>query len=456
MQKTQRYRKWLFFPMVFLGITIVVLQMNNRSQPEKSPIAEESHTVRVITVPITRVRPRLMGTGNVVPAQVWSGVVQVSGTVIDVHPKLEKGAIITANEILLTIDPSDYELAIAQIDSSIDSIKAQLAETTIKEQNARSSLKIEQEALKSAEAEHERKRKLVAKGTISSSDFEKDKRDVLKQQQNMQLQRNTLNLYPAEKRRLQAEFARLEVQLSAARLNLERTVINMPFTGRIAEVHTEKMQYVRQGEVAVIADSMDKAEIEVQLSMAQFAGLIRSSAAIELDKIQMRNIGELLGLSARVILNDKRLNVAWPGKVVRISDTLDLQTRTIGVIIEVDKPYENTQPGIRPPLLKGLFVDIELQGRILHDRLVIPYSALHGQQVYTVSAENRLIKNPVTVELAGAGYVVIAGGLSNQDRIVISDVIPAIEGMLLEPVDAPAVLHRLIRDVGGKPEGLAP
>jgi multidrug resistance efflux pump len=92
------------------------------------PVKERATTVRVISVPQTAVFPHLTATGNVQPSQVWSAVSQVSGKIIELHPRLKQGALIKANEILLKIDPIDYQLAITQAETEIEAAKVQLAQ----------------------------------------------------------------------------------------------------------------------------------------------------------------------------------------------------------------------------------------------------------------------------------------------------------------------------------------
>ncbi len=445
----EQKRKWLFFPALAVGAIILTLLIGNRAQPVKTPLEEESRAVRVISVPSVSVTPRYLGTGTVAPDQVWNGVVQVSGRVMTVHPKLKKGAVIQSGEVLVEIETSDYELAIARAEASIEATLAQLAETSVKVQNGRASLKIEEDALRIARAELERKRKLLAKGTLSRTDFGTEERNALAQEQSVLAQQNSLNLYPVERQRLQAELASLETQLASARLDLERTSLHMPFTGRIAETNIERLQFVREGEVLLVADGMAKAEIPVQVPIVNMAGLLRSDKVISLVDTDSGSSDPLQGLGARVLLNNAALTVEWAGRVARISDSLDPNTRTIGVIVEVDRPYDRVQPGVRPPLVKGFFVNVELRGRPRPNSLVIPRNALHGDKVYRVSGDSRLQLREVEVSLSGAEYAVISKGLDAGDRVVVSDLQPAIDGMLLEAVDDPVALERLLAETGG-------
>lgn len=442
--------KLLFIPAVIVGVIIFVGLVKNRAQPEKEALSETARAVRIIEVPKLNVTPTLRGTGTVKPSQIWNAVAQVGGKIAATHPQLKKGAIIQAGEVLLKIDPSDYELAIGEAQTNIAATQAKLAETKVKESNSKASLKIETEALRIAKEELERKRRLVDQGTVTRSDFEKEERNMLAQQQSVQALKNAINLYPAERQRLQAELKRLQSLLQGARLNLERTTIVMPFVGRIAESKIEQQQFVRQGDVLVTADGIEKAEVEVDLPMGRLAGLVRSDQIINISDARDIKIGDVLGLSASVVLRNNGNVTRWQGKITRTSDTLDTRTRTVGFIIEVDKPYDNVQPGKRPPLVKGMFVEVELQGSPIADKLVLPRSALHNQHVYVVDEQNRLQRRTVKAATGGDNYLLIESGLNVGERVVVSDLLPAIEGMLLEPVLDNDALQRLMDEAQAK------
>ena len=59
--------------------------------------------------------------------------------------------------------------------------------------------------------------------------------------------------------------------------------------------------------------------------------------------------------------------------------------------------------------------------------------------------DDRLVKRLVTTEIDGATYYSVKEGLKAGDRIVVSDLIPAIDGMLLAPIDDPETASRLAR-----------
>jgi len=432
MQATKK-RSWLIIPAILVGVILFGLLVKNKSAPEIVELAESTYAVRVIEVPRLTVTPSFQGHGTVSPSKVWNGVAQVSGKIIEKNANLKNGAMITAGTVLLKIDPRDYQLAIIQAKTSIQATKAQLADISVREKNSRSSLSIEESALKISQAEIERKRKLLSEGSVTASDFEREQRSLLAQQQSVQNLKNALNLYPTDKQRLNAELQRLESQLEIALLNLERTSLIMPFNGRVVESKTEIQQFARQGDVLVTVDGIDKAEIEVQVPLGRMAAMLQGLPKIDFQQVSEENIGKLLSLKAAVLLKRDGLDVRWPAEVARVSEGMDPRTRTVGVIVEVPNPYLNTQPGIRPPLSKGLFVEVILLGKSRPDKLVIPSNAIHENKVYLINEKNRLVFREVKFGHTNSHYAVVDNGLTAGEKIIVSHLLPAIDGMALIP-----------------------
>ncbi|NJN45483.1 MAG: efflux RND transporter periplasmic adaptor subunit [Candidatus Competibacteraceae bacterium] len=446
----ERLKKGLILLPILLGVGLFVWLVRHTTQPQQAPITEQARPVRTITVPATTVIPHALGYGNVEPGTTWEAVAEVSGKIITLNRQLKRGALLGVGEELLRIDPTDFELAAAQIQADIQALQAQLAELAVRETNTRASLAIEKEALTLSEKELTRMRQLADKGTVTRSALDQEERNTLAQRQTLQSLQNTLNLIPAERRLLEAQLARSQSQLQSAERDLQRTTITVPFTGRVAEVKIEESEFVRQGDVLAVIDDIAVAEVAAQLPTGRMSALIRSEQILSLTPQVDKALRETLGLSARVWLRNEPMQVMWEGRVARFSDTIDTQTRTVGVIVEVDDPYKDLQPGVRPPLLKGMFVEVELRGRPRPDQLVIPRSALHNDTVYLINAENRLALRPVTVQLTQPEFVVIGRGLEADDQVVISDLVPAIEGMLLQPVPDEEALALLLREAAGE------
>jgi hypothetical protein len=75
---------------------------------------------------------------------------------------------------------------------------------------------------------------------------------------------------------------------------------------------------------------------------------------------------------------------------------------------------------------------------------VVPRHALHLDRVYLVDGD-RLVIKPVEIESLLPDYAVIGAGLAPGDRVVVSDLVPAIDGMRLEGQPDTNALNRLVR-----------
>ncbi len=443
------WKKLLFFPAIAIGIALLVLLIKTSEGAQQLPHREPVQTVRVIEVPEIDVIPRALAYGNVQPGTVWEAIAEVSGKVVERHAQLKKGAILKGGEQLLRIDPTDYELAKAQADANLQTIQAQLNELKVKESNTRVSLKIEQQVLKVARKELNRLRKLLRRNAVSQNSADQQERTMLAQNQQVQSLQNNLNLIPTQRQLLNAQRKSAEIQLESAKLNIKRTQIILPFDGRIAEVNVEKKQFAQQGQVLVIVDSIDIAEVDAQIAIQRFRHLLQQSSKRNL-KVDLNNLPKRFGLFSTVRLQAGDFKVEWPARFVRASDAVDPQTRTIGIVVAVDNPYRQAIPGIRPPLIKNMFVEVELRGKARQASLIIPRSALHQQQVYLVNQDNRLEKRPVETDFFQTDFVVIKNGLKKGEQLIVSDLIPAIEGMLLKPVIDSAMLESLLNAAQGK------
>ena len=432
-------RRWLFLVPLGIALAAAVWLLGSQQEPEQLPEREVARPVRVIEAPALAAVPRAVGYGSVEPGRTWQAIAEVGGRVIEVHDRLEVGAILRAGTVLLRIDRTDYDLALAEAKADLQATEAELAELAVREENARASLAIERAAFELASAELERQEKLAAQGAVSRSSLESQKRDALAQRQRVQAETNMLNLVPAERRVLEARIKRLQSLIAAAERNIERTVITLPFDGRIAGLATQLGQVATRGQMLVQADGIAVAEVAAQVPVSHIRELIPVANEAGAD-LTARNLNDLLGISATV--RHPEVAGVWPARFARISPTIDARTRTVGVIVEVDEPYRGAKPGVRPPLVKGMFVEVELSGRP-REAVVIPSGAVHGGAVYVAGEENRLARRRIEVSMAQPSFLAVGKGIEAGDRVVVSDLLPAIEGMLLAPVDDVAALAAL-------------
>jgi multidrug efflux pump subunit AcrA (membrane-fusion protein) len=317
--------------------------------------------------------------------------------------------------------------------------------------NLRASLKIERRSLTLNERDLARKRDLAAKKAVSQAAVDGEERNLLARRQSIQGMQNTLNRLPSSRQALGARIAALRARLKTAERDLARTTIRLPFDGRIAKVNVEKDQYAKLGQALAIADSIDLSEVEAQVPLEKMIQILDPSrlAGASVARIGS-DLEEILGLTPVIRLRTGNFTALWPGRVARISDTVDPLTRTIGVIVAVKNPYRMSEKNFRPPLTKNMFVEVELRGRPIEAQTILPRQAIHGGKIYLLDAQNRLRIRAVKTRLAQGGFVSVAAGVEPGQTIAISDLVPAIEGMLLDPVMDEKAVRALIAEAGGE------
>ena len=345
-----RGRKLLIWVPIALGVAAVLWAVNARQGPERIPPEERTTSVRAVPATVADAVPRALGYGSVKPGKVWEGVAEVSGSVIFRHPELQRGAILAAGTELLRIDPTDYRLAAAQIEANIRAVEAQIAVLQARAVNTQRSLAIEERSLVLGRAQLERTRELLRRGAVSQSEVDREERSVLTGEQVVQNLRNAATLLPAERAVQEAARDQLKAQLETARRNLSRTTIVAPFTCRIAAVNVELAQFAAKGQILVEADSLDVAEIIAQVPIGRALTLLPPSLELPRDPgAVIPRLSEIVDIQAVVRLRTGDVDIEWPARFSRLSDTVDPRTRTAGVIVAVDEPYRRVAAGQRPP-----------------------------------------------------------------------------------------------------------
>ena len=77
-----------------------------------------------------------------------------------------------------------------------------------------------------------------------------------------------------------------------------------------------------------------------------------------------------------------------------------------------------------------MFVKAEIEG-VANPSWVIPERALHGDTVYMFGQDNRLKMQSVSVIYRRDNTVVVEGDFDQGDKLILNDILPAIDGMLL-------------------------
>lgn len=378
-------RKKLIFPFLIVGLAVVLAAVLVATRPvaareEVTPVAP---LVRAIEAEPGVVQLRVRTQGTLVPQRQSDLVAQVSGRIAEVSPKFGVGGEFVAGEVIVRIDPRDYELAVQQASAAL----------------AQSRVRLQREQAE-AEVAREEWREL-GKG-----------------------EPNPLALRVPQLAEAEAAVAAAEAAVAQAELNLERTALRAPFAGRLAAKMVDLGQFVAPG--APVGRIFSTAYAEVELS-------VTPEATAYLDFAQLENGGSIPVEFVARLGNDV---TRWTGKVVRATGRVDERTRMSGLVARVDSPYE-IRSDAGQALQMGQFVEAEVLGREVDGVVRLPRAAMRGKdRVIVIDAESRLRFVAVEVLRLTRDEALVSRGLARGDRVLVSPMEAPVEGMTVRVADA--------------------
>ena len=341
-----------------------------RAPPENKPL------IRTITAKTESIRLSSTAFGTVSPRSENELIPEVSGSIVFMSPSLVSGGFFKKDELLFSIEPLDYEVALEQSSAALKSAESEL---------------------ENAQRNHDRQINLAKKQSIS----EARKEEAI----------NRLRFAESAHREANA-------RVSLAKKNLERTKIRAPYDGRVRNEKIDLGQFVNRGQSIASIYAIDSAEIRLPVHDKELAFLDLSLFETEKSK------------DNAVILKATFAGEqhTWNARIARTEGELDSRTRMINVIAEIDSPYSLKDS--RPPLTIGLFVEAEILGRFIEDAVIIPQSAIQERNlVYTVNEKNRLEFKKVEILRMINDQAVITDGLKTGDKVCISTLRNAEPGM---------------------------
>ena len=279
-------------------------------------------------------------------------------------------------QLLLTIDPQDYQLEVERLQKQLQQAKVAMEELSEQIRGAESLMEIADQGSGIADARTHSTQE-TGRTAISVSDLEKTEVAELAAQNAVLTLRNRVQLLKVGQARLESARDLAELQLKKARLDLERTKVFAPADGVIVADFIEEDSYVQRGTPLLTLEDTAKAEVKCKLQMEDLYWLwdranststsaaqgtpeapetARSAAdAYDIPDVQVEVVYRLAGL--------KDLEYTWSGRLERYDGLgLDEKTRTVPCRVVVDQPRQRT-PADRsgpPALLRGMYVTIRI------------------------------------------------------------------------------------------------
>jgi len=369
------------------GFALAALLIVTGPTLESRPTVANTPLVRIIEAKPQQIQLRTLANGTVTPRTESELVPEVAGSIVEMSAAMVSGGFFSAGDVLVVIDPLDYEVALEQAEAGLTRAQSSLG---------------------NAERSYTRQQDLAIKQSTSESQTD-DALDRL--------------------RGAEAGLREAKARRSKAKRDLQRTKLIAPYDGRVRSERVDVGQFVSRGNAIATLYATDIAEVKLPIRDSELAFLsLPLTASTALTK----------PLEVIFRANFAGAEHQWQGQVVRTEGELDPRTRMINVVAQVRSPY--AQHGNRPPLAVGLFVDAEIKGNIVDNVVTLPRVALRGEsQVYIVDADNRLRFRQVDILRVAQGQVFISAGLQAGDRVCISALDSALDGMTVKVQSTVAV-----------------
>lgn len=382
------------WPVIIFVVAIALAALMMAFRPALAPHAVERilPAVRVVSVEPEAVQLKVRSQGTVKPRIESNLTSEVSGSVVFVSPALVAGGHFDEGDLLLEISDQDYR-------NAFDSSRA---------------------AVTRAEVEYE----------VAQSEYKRQ--DRLKKQ-NLASQ-SQLDQADRAYRVAEANLIEARINLEQSEIDIRRTRIHAPFKGRVRTESVDLGQFVARGEAIAELYADDSVEVRLPIANRQFAYLDIPPTARGMLEPEVAPAVRVFGEYAGVAFE-------WHGAMVRTEAVIDESTRMFYGVARVQNPVANPE---LPPLVVGLFVHAEIDGRIAEGVVRLPRAAIRdGDNVLVVDAENRLRFRQVDIMRIEYDEVLVKGGLESGERVCISPMQVAVEGMEVQPIDVTPVREPL-------------
>lgn len=361
----------------------------NQTEPTAQQIEstrKSAALVETLTVQRGTYRPRLVVLGSVQPARDIILSPRVSGQVLEISSNFAPGGMVSEGDLLLRIDPADFDIALAQSEIELEQAEA--------------SLEIEQGRQSLARKELE-----LLEDTINETN-------------------RSLVLREPQIKSIRAQVDAATILVDRAQLELKRTSVTAPFDALVLRRSVNVGSQVAPGN-----------------ELGQLVGIDEYwvMAAVPVRSLHWVQFSESGAEGSRVTLHNPDI---WPdgaerqARVTRMVGSLDQQTRLARVLISVADPLARESAG--PPLILDSMLETHIEGRPIDDVVRLSRNYVHQRDTVWVINDNKLEIRETKIIFRDADYAYIQDGLESGDEVVTTTLATVAEGIGLRKVNDPA------------------
>ncbi|MCK5851202.1 MAG: efflux RND transporter periplasmic adaptor subunit [Kiritimatiellae bacterium] len=372
---------------ICVAILVAIVLMKTKRKAKQKPRGERASVVSVVGMKRSNERVVINVSGTVVPGREIILQARVAGEVVRIDPRFIPGGRFKAGEIILEIDPADYEIAVTKSRATL--VKAEY------------DLQIEMGMQDIARYEWAAIQKMDEKKMHSNQD-----RELALRKPHLRLAEGNL------------EAAR--AQLAQVKLNLARCRVRAPFNAVIRSRNVDVgSQVATQSMLAELAGT-DACWVRASLPVGQMRWI--ESAAGPREKGSDVVVSPTPGMDMRAW---------WHGHVLRKLVDLERAGKQSQILVEIPEP-DNPERG-KGQLLFGAYVRVAISGAELTDIFAIPRRALRGgKKVWIMAPDGRLDIRDVKVAWADKDLALIRKGVKPGEKLIVTDIGIPINGMLLQ------------------------
>lgn len=371
---------------ISIGIAVTLILGALKDKPEEKEEVVKAIPILTAIAQMESVTLSVDVQGEVQPRTQINLVPQVSGKISYMSPKFIEGGQFKKGDLLVRIEPREYELRLIQARANV----AQSETVLTREQSEANLALADWKDL----------------GRIGAP--------------------TPLTLRAPQMAEAAAQLESAKAQVGEAQLQLDRTSLYAPFTGRVTQRHVDAGEFITAGTNLgeIYATNVMDVKLPMTNENLRQAGL---------------RLGYQVGPNSPSIPVTLSADVAgiyseWPGEIVRTDSRFDSETRVLFAYVEVKDPFG---PQYDMPLAPGLFVDASVTGQALPNVVTIPRAALRGEdRVYVAKDDNTLTIRTVSVLSSDRNRVIIGEGLAAGDTVIISPIRGVTEGKKISLANA--------------------
>jgi len=345
---------------------------------------------------------------------------RVSAIVVERPAGIRAGAPVSAGQLLVKLDESDFIRQVEISTQAIADMRAQLAQLDVEEASWKQRAALLAEETAFAKAEYERAAQALERSAAKQREVDLAGQAYAAAQRSEVAAREEVLKVPARRARLEALLAQQESSLKLAQQNQERCTITSPFAGVLQSVDVEVGESVTPGQRVARVVSLASIEVPVRLPAAARHQLAP---------------GDLVTLRAT-----SDAGLVWQARLSRIAPEDDEASRTLTVFAELSQEQQSGGMLLAP----GRFVEAEVASGTAQQHLIVPRRALTSERVAVV--ENGLVRTvPIRVlfhldqtfpatGLPDTEWVAIEEDLAPGALVIVNKAMSVADGDRVEPV----------------------